>query len=173
MDLSVREAYDTLMKRSCLVFSTLFVLLTARARAEEAVAVQPEPVQTSFVIVLTTEFNGKKVVSVASPEELKEQKKILQAENDAARKAYREIKSAWYDRYDKPVRRRINGKYVYVRPTIPDFPMDRTPVKEIKQLEVCKTEEAANERMTVHQMKADEGEDTGGRGAAKPGKKTV
>ena len=129
---------------AALLIPTLFVSGAVGQVADKAQPNQP------YIVIVTADFDDTNVFSVVSADDFKTLKKDLQAERKAASKAYQTVKNAWNDRYAKPIRRTPG--------IVPSFPLARVPVKKIEQLEVCKTLDAANERMLFYRKRADETE---------------
>jgi len=108
------------------------------------------------VVIMTTGFDGTNVLSVISSADFRTLMKNLPAENDAARKAYGKVMKAWNDKYDPPQNYQQNNNQGYEYRKVPPFPLKKRPVKEVKQLEVCKSEELANERLLFYEKRAAE-----------------
>lgn len=130
----------------------------------EAVTEVPAAVQEApaFIVAVTTEFDGTKTFSILSPDEMKTLKQSIAAENVAARKAYAKVKKAWRDKYDIPAPAApaqavdtnqvpAGGVFVAAKPKVPQFPIKICPVKGVRQLEACRTEEVANQRKTFYE----------------------
>ena len=129
-----------------------FLALSAPCADGQVPAAAPAQASGSFMVIVTTEFEGSNVFSIVSSDDLKALKRNLPLENEAARKAYYKVRKAWHEKYDPAPPPTAAGRAAAVGPRIiPPFPIESAPVKEVKRIETCPTESAANERLIFHQ----------------------
>ena len=158
------------MKRVFVMCMVVCCLALSRASGQgfvdvDSTTIKDTPVVTeeapAFIVAVTTEFNGTKTFAILSPDEMKTLRQSVPAENSAARRAYNKVKKAWRDKYDPPTTSQavvtnqtpVAGGYVAAppKPKVPPFPIKSCPVKEVRQLEACRTEESANQRKTFYE----------------------
>lgn len=141
----------------------------------KAAAQDPEPAateKTAFVIAAVTEFTGIKTFSIVTPAEMITLKKSIPRINEAGRKAFTKIRRDWYETHTPPPQpqqqpQQTPATVANVRPgavvvdmrtttttqqpKAPPFPLKLLPVKEVRELETCATEELANERIKFYE----------------------
>lgn len=149
-------------------------------RAEDPVApAAPATEKAGFVIAKITDFDGTIKFQIMSPAEILKLKKSLPGINEAARKALTKLRKAWHDKYDtdqqvnttqvtqpaKPLPANVQNSggivldmrsgtttgTVQQRQKEPPFPIRVVPVKEVRELETCPTEDAAKERVKFYE----------------------
>lgn len=163
------------MKRlTVMLAATMFVAVSGTHGEDPAPADPAAPAvagKPGFVVAATYDFDGIKKYSVVSPAEMIALKKGLPKQNEAARKAFTRVKKDWYEKHTPPpqpvqqtqplptvaqkpginIDLRTTAQTSQVRPKPQPFPIKVVPVKEIRELETCATEEAAKERIKFYE----------------------